>query len=281
MDRNFAVFILSHGRAGKVYTFDTLRKQGYSGKIYIIIDNEDEQESEYKKRFKNVIVFDKKKYAEITDTADNLTARNVVVFARNACWDIAEKIGLTHFLVLDDDYTNFEYRYPEGEKLKTKKMMKLDGAFEKVLDFLDVSGAVTVALAQGGDFIGGVNNKLFKEGVARKAMNSFFCRTDRPFEFYGRINEDTTAYIVNGNRGQLFFTVANLSLHQIETQSNSGGLTEMYLELGTYVKSFYTVMYHPSGVDIRFMGNKHMRLHHSVHWNNCVPCIVPEKYKKT
>lgn len=60
----------------------------------------------------------KKKYAEITDTADNLTARNVVVFARNACWDIAEKIGLTHFLVLDDDYTNFEYRYPEGEKTK-------------------------------------------------------------------------------------------------------------------------------------------------------------------
>lgn len=60
MDRNFAVFILSHGRAGKVYTFDTLRKQGYTGKIYIIIDNEDEQESEYKKRFKNVIVFDKK-----------------------------------------------------------------------------------------------------------------------------------------------------------------------------------------------------------------------------
>lgn len=92
----------------------------------------------------------------------------------------------------------------KAKKLKTKKMMKLDGAFEKVLDFLDVSGAVTVALAQGGDFIGGVNNKLFKEGGARKAMNSFFCRTDRPFEFYGRINEDTTAYIVNGNRGQLF-----------------------------------------------------------------------------
>ena len=111
-------------------------------------------------------------------------------------------------------------------------------------------------------------------------MNSFFCRTDRPFEFYGRINEDTTAYIVNGNKGKLFFTIANLSLEQLETQSNSGGLTEMYLELGTYVKSFYTVMYHPSGVDIRLMGNKHMRLHHFVHWDNCVPCIISEKYKK-
>ena len=280
MSREFAVFILTHGRSEKVYTFDTLRKHGYTGKIYIIIDNEDEQRQDYENNFKNVIVFDKKQYAEITDTADNLTARNVVVFARNACWDIAKKIGLTHFLVLDDDYKSFGYRYEENGKLKHTKMLKLDNVFENVLEFLDTSGAVTVAMSQGGDFIGGVNSKLFREGITRKAMNSFFCRTDRPFEFYGRINEDTTAYIVNGNKGKLFFTIANLSLEQLETQSNSGGLTEMYLELGTYVKSFYTVMYHPSGVDIRLMGNKHMRLHHFVHWDNCVPCIISEKYKK-
>lgn len=280
MSREFAVFILTHGRSEKVYTFDTLRKHGYTGKIYIIIDNEDEQRQDYKNNFKNVIVFDKKQYAEITDTADNLKARNVVVFARNACWDIAKEIGLSHFLVLDDDYKSFGYRYEENGKLKHTKMLKLDNVFENVLEFLDTSGAVTVAMSQGGDFIGGVNSKLFREGITRKAMNSFFCRTDRPFEFYGRINEDTTAYIVNGNKGKLFFTIANLSLEQLETQSNSGGLTEMYLELGTYVKSFYTVMYHPSGVDIRLMGNKHMRLHHFVHWDNCVPCIISEKYKK-
>lgn len=182
--------------------------------------------------------------------------------------------------MLDDDYKSFGYRYEENGKLKHTKMLKLDNVFENVLEFLDTSGAVTVAMSQGGDFIGGVNSKLFREGITRKAMNSFFCRTDRPFEFYGRINEDTTAYIVNGNKGKLFFTIANLSLEQLETQSNSGGLTEMYLELGTYVKSFYTVMYHPSGVDIRLMGNKHMRLHHFVHWDNCVPCIISEKYKK-
>ena len=32
------------------------------------------------------------------------------------------------------------------------------------------------------------------------------------------------------------------SLLQKETQSNSGGLTDIYLELGTYVKSFYSVI---------------------------------------
>lgn len=47
MNENFAVFILSHGRADNIKTIKTLKKQGYTGKIYIIIDDEDEQESLY------------------------------------------------------------------------------------------------------------------------------------------------------------------------------------------------------------------------------------------
>ena len=41
MRDDFAVFILSHGRSDKIKTYNTLKKQGYTGKIYIIIDNED------------------------------------------------------------------------------------------------------------------------------------------------------------------------------------------------------------------------------------------------
>ena len=47
MRDDFAVFILSHGRADRVITYDVLRKQGYTGKIYIIIDNLDNQRDEY------------------------------------------------------------------------------------------------------------------------------------------------------------------------------------------------------------------------------------------
>ena len=36
--KNFAVFILSHGRANNVITIKTLRDVGYTGKIYIIIN---------------------------------------------------------------------------------------------------------------------------------------------------------------------------------------------------------------------------------------------------
>ncbi len=47
MRNDFAVLILSHGRADRVYTIPTLRKGGYTGKIYIVVDNEDEQQDEY------------------------------------------------------------------------------------------------------------------------------------------------------------------------------------------------------------------------------------------
>jgi hypothetical protein len=60
------------------------------------------------------------------------------------------------------------------------------------------------------------------------------------------------------------------------------GLTDIYLDLGTYVKSFYSVICCPSCVTVSMMGGtkKTMRLHHNVSWNNCTPKIISDKYKK-
>lgn len=75
------------------------------------------------------------------------------------------------------------YRWVEKEngkkKLKYRECKNLDKLFEMMLAFLDKSGAATVALAQGGDFIGGAESQNFHKGILRKAMNTFFCRTDR------------------------------------------------------------------------------------------------------
>lgn len=118
-------------------------------------------------------------------------------------------------------------------------------------------------------------NKLY-----RKAMNSFFCATDRPFLFTGRINEDVNAYVGLGRRGDIFFTYMPIQLNQLQTQSNAGGLTELYLDSGTYLKSYYTVMVAPSCVKINLMGSTNMRLHHRVDWNATAPKIVAERYRK-
>ena len=279
---NFAVFILSHGRAKNVITIKTLRDVGYTGKIYIIIDNEDDQAEEYKKidDVENVIIFDKKQEMERTDTADNFKDHRLVVYARNKCHDIAKNLGLTYFLELDDDYTGFGIRYADGDVLKRTKIKNADRLFDSMINFLEKTNSLTVAFAQGGDYIGGTGSKVWNEKLARKAMNCFFCKTDRPFKFSGSTNEDVNAYITYGNKGELMFTIADICMDQLQTQSNTGGLTDIYLDNGTYVKSFYSIIHQPQCVKISTMGNKFMRIHHKISWNKCTPKILNEKWKK-
>lgn len=193
---NFCVFILSHGRSDRIYTLKSLKNGGYTGPVFIVIDNEDDQESEYIRRYgeNNVVIFDKLERAKKTDTPDLSEDRRTIIYARNECFDIAERLGYRYFLELDDDYTAFMFRYVEGWTMRSKNAKNLDEVFEAMLQFLDSSGALTVAFAQGGDMIGGAQASNFHKGLLRKAMNTFFCDTEKRFEFVGRINEDVNTH---------------------------------------------------------------------------------------
>ena len=283
MRDDFAVFILSHGRPDRIFTLKSLEKGNYTGKTYIVIDDEDKTAGEYYERYgEDVLMFSKKKYDGFFDIGDNMNDRRVVVYARNAIWDIAEELGLTYFCVLDDDYTDFMYRIEDEKKgvLKAYQCKQLDRLFDEMLLFLEKSGANTICFAQGGDYIGGTNSRVYKEKLSRKAMNSWFFKTDRRFKFVGRINEDVNTYVYLSNKGQLFFTLAYVSVNQPITQTNAGGLTDIYVDQGTYLKSFYSVMYAPQAVKISQMGWVNYRIHHRVCWNNCTPLILNEKYRK-
>ena len=280
---NFAIFILTHNRPNKVMTLDTLLKSGYTGKYYLVIDNEDNSADKYYENFgkDKVLMFDKLKKSQEFDTIDVPYAkRNAVVYARNVCFDLAKELGLTYFLELDDDYYEFSQRYNKNNTLSNRYIQDFDTCVELTLDFLDTSGALSVAWAQNGDFIGGLGGSLFNARVSRKCMNSFFCRVDRPFTFIGRINEDVNTYVLNASRGNLMLTVADLSLNQVDTQQNKGGMTDFYLDGGTYIKSFYSVISNPSSVKISTIGNDHIRFHHSVDWEHCAVKIISDKFKK-
>lgn len=282
---DFAVFILSHGRANNVSTVKAMQKSGYTGKYYIVIDNEDNTADEYYKIFgkDKVIMFDKQAVSDdkTLDKFDNRDEKGVIYFARNACFDIAKELGLRYFVQFDDDYTRFEFRYEKEGVLKHDKIIKnLDEIFNLLIDFLEKSGALSVCFAQGGDFIGGLNSSVWQAGLRRKAMNSFVCSTEREFRFVGRINEDVNTYVSLANVGKLFFTLADISLEQGRTQANSGGMTEAYLNGGTYVKSFYTIICAPQAAKISLMGEKYKRMHHKISWNYCAPKILNEKWKK-
>ena len=278
---NFAVFILTHGRPDRVYTYKTLRSHGYTGDIYLVIDDEDETENQYRQLYGDqVIIFSKAEIEPTIDFGDNLyQKRKAVLYARNAVFDIAESIGVEYFLVLDDDYHDFRWKFDQNLEYRDVMAKNLDAIFEAILDYYKSIPALTLALSQSGDFIGGRAGTFGKcVKLKRKAMNAFFCSIKRRFKFFGRINEDVNAYVTLGSRGDLFLTTNHVAVFQKQTQSNPGGLTDIYLDLGTYVKSFYSVMYSPSCVKVAVMGDGHDRLHHRISWNNAVPKILSGRF---
>ena len=261
MRSDFAVFILTHGRADNVVTYRMLKRSNYAGKIYFIIDDEDEQGDLYKKNFgaENVIVFNKQEAYDRADTMDNFNIHSAIIYARNESFRIAKELGLKYFLMLDDDYREIDFRYAEEGKMRAKVMLEF---------------------CQGGDFVGGLDGGNFHKGLLRKAMNSFFCRSETPIEYRGTMNEDVVTYTTESSRGRLFLSVTNTCVIQLPSQSLNGGMTGTYLDGGTYLKSFYAVMSMPSCVKVQVLSTKHRRIHHRIDWERCAPKILNEKWKK-
>lgn len=281
MRDDFAIFIMSYKRADNIYTLKSLKNANYTGKYYIVVGDDDPTLDRYKELYPdNLLIFNKEEVGKDIDLCDCGGSQKVIVYARNYCFQAAKELGLTYFAQFDDDYTSFEYRYDGGDRLKVMKSKEFDKVVDIFIDFLDETNCSTIAFAQGGDLLGGVGGYDFNHKIKRKAMNSFFCRTDKPFKFFGRINEDVNTYVNLGKTGELFFTVVDCSLVQKATQKNKGGMSETYNDDGTYMKSFYTVMVAPNCVKIDAMAADHPRIHHKINWNCAVPKIINEKYKK-
>lgn len=278
---DFIIFIISNGRPDNVITVETLKKAGSQIPFYIVIDNDDKSRSLYEEKFENILVFDKKKYAQGVDNFDNFNNYRSTTHARNACFDMAELFGYTYFLVLDDDYTSFKLRINENlEHPESCPNLTggIDDIFKKTLEYYKKCSFTSLCFSQGGDWFGGETQ--FGKKPKRKAMNSFFCSTERRFSFISRLNEDVNTYMTLGNIGSVFMTIPFVQLDQMQTQSTSGGMTESYIKGGTYTKSFYTVMCRPDCTQITTMGRSQRRLHHVINWKNAVPMIIDEKWKK-
>ena len=264
-----------------MWTYHTLRKQNYTGKIFLVGDDQDLKINEYKKKYgKEMLVFDKKKAALEADSGDNTGDLRSTLFAVNTIFKLAKENNIEYFYIMCDDYSSINYKLLIDGKAVNTNVDNLDMLFRDTLKYFKSIDAVTIAFAQGGDFIGGIDNGhgcyRFSK---RKSMNSFLCSTNRPFKFMGRLNEDVTTYVNLGSKGKLFLTLCNVAIIQLQTQAEKGGLTDAYLDSGTYAKSFFSLMYNPSCVKVALLKSNHTRIHHTIKWDNAVPKIINEKYR--
>lgn len=282
MENNFVIFIISNSRPNNIITIKTLIEAGLTIPYYIVVDNEDNTINNYIDIYKDkVIVFDKKKYYNNIDNFNNLGVYRSTTYARNACFDIAKDLQKEYFLVLDDDYTEFKFRinknlnHPFGF-FKIKK--NIDNILFDTLNYYIRTDCKSICFSQGGDWFGG--EKQFGLPPKRKAMNSFFCSVNRRFDFFSTLNEDVNTYIGLGKTGNVFLTIPFIQLDQMPTQNNKGGMSDAYINSGTYTKSFYTVMLRPDCTKVSLMGRTNKRFHHLIDWSIAVPKIIDKKYKK-
>ena len=274
---------MSHGRPDRVLTYDSLRKQGYAGPVCILIDNEDKQAQGYHERFGDMVqVFDKAAWAAKTDVCDNFPHRKAIVYARNACYEVAARLGHRWFIQLDDDYTDWQYNFDASLRWNRGQLKSVDKLFSATFRFLKNSKLASVAWAQGGDFFGGGKCTHIWPSIQckRKCMNTWFCDTEKPLRFSGHMNEDCSCYVLGGVKGLAFLQFAMLQIMQVPTQAAAGGMSELYASSGTYLKSLYTLIQAPSCTMIHAMNSTCGRIHHFINYKYCAPKIVPERFRK-
>jgi len=280
---NYAVFILTNGRPHKQYTTRTLHKLGYTGSIYYLCDTDDPTLPEYKKLLgKQVVTFDKRKVRHTFDLMTNEENYNLVVYARNAVFKVAKRLGLDYIVVMDDDYTGFYTMVDENGFYQNTHIRDFDKLIRVHLKFLKNANLDALAFAQAGDFLGGENGGFNRRGLRplRKVMNVFFFDVDKPLQVNGMLNEDSVLGVDAARHGKILLTTCLVKMLQKQTQTNSGGLTEAYKSVGTYQKSFYSVLMNPSAAKIEYRTHSVGRIHHHITGRYAYPKIVSEKFKK-
>lgn len=280
------IFILTHRRPTRQTTLNYLRRLDTRQPIYLVVDDADPTLDDYRRRYDNVLVFSKSDYAGDT-LLPNGGHKGSVVYARRAAYDLAEQIGVTHFVMMDDDYGDFEFLFSRSLShcrrftLKRGEGDRLDAIFAAHWRFYDRAPIALLALLQAGDLVGGKRNPLARAPLlARKAMNVFFASVARRVWFRGEMNEDVNTYLWLGASGQLVFSTNLLLVNQKDTQSQPGGATDMYLKLGNYVKSYTSVLVAPAAVKVSPLRTSYGRLHHKINWRHAVPRIVSESWRK-
>lgn len=270
MREDFAIFVLSHGRAKTIATVNAFLKAGYTGKYFIILDDMDDQISEYKKRFgDHCVVFPKKEVAKSTDTMDNFGKLSIPLYARNWSFDFAKEQGLKYFLQCDDDIKDFTGKYVDGSgRFKTVKITNFDRVTEALIEFIETDDRIAVtAFSNAGGFFGGKNGR-YKDGLGRTINQAMLFRTDCGCRFVGTQNEDLNISLRHFDK--LTFECYSVVVTSPQRGTNAGGIAYDSM----YESNFYSVIMSPSCIKITD-GGKMKRLS-----ANMFPKIISDRWRK-
>ena len=278
MRNDFACIVISHGRP-ECSTVKVLRECGYTGKIYIVVDDEDKTLPDYIERYgADVHVFHKE---ESFDTGDLGGSKGVATYARNECRKVAVKNNVSYYFMLDDDLKSLSYRYNDNGHLRGIKARELDRLFDGICTYFDEAPVQCIGFGNAVDYIGGV--PTFEKGnTSRTVMNGYFLRTRNAFDWNGRYSEDSITDVLQSRKGQTWFRfIPVMNVFDVwlpkKSQEYTGGCISAYKSEGSFKLRFYATMFCPDCIKIKESGEGY---DWSVASENAYPKILSWRYKK-
>lgn len=274
------IYIISKGRP-RCTTAKTLQRIKYPGEWFIVCGNNDETLDEYKKLWGNkVLVFDWYDEIKKTDTMDNFGFENMpsgAVPVRNATMEISKRRGEKRHWQFDDDYTTFcVTRFRENGK-PYNKTIKNGRVLENYMFHIARFGYETSMVNVGFS----LSSSSFPETFGR-FQNRVFNAHNMPSEDHlfqrwrSRLNDDTVNALDVYRRGGVEMSFNFVSLDTKKTQTEAGGLTEFYKDVGTVRKTAYAILACPS---VAKLCTKFGRYHHDVKWSKIRPKIIRDEWK--
>ena len=280
------IFILSHNSPDKCRTLDTLVRLKYSGRIYIIIDDEDKFVDKYKEKYgKKLIVFNKKYFLLTANSGvERQKTPGCTLTARNAVEEAAKLLKLNHFIVLDDDIIDFKWVQPQHDTktLKTYDVKNFDEILTDTIDYMVSANIACLSFFTQNLFIGGYEGITSENALKKRTVSNCLIRN---MKFSNKqfmcMYEDWCYSLFSNKIGELVFSVPFLKIivepqhTQKGNKQSSDGNAELY-NIDDYRRNFLPVLAFPNCVTIKTYNNK---LTPAMKYENVYPKIVSSKFR--
>lgn len=282
MCNDFAVFICTHGRPNNQTTLQFLRKQGYTGKIYLVLDDTDSTIQQYIDTYNPdmILVFDKQHYIDTNDVGSLPPNFKTILYAKNAVEDMAIDLGLKAFVVADDDVKSFRLRAPIDDKhMCSYRVENMDEVIDAYCEFMLDNDFTAVGFCNNVQYAAGIevfnNNNIQKYRVP---YNFVFRNTKYKVEWLSSFGEDIITAMEYGKVGH---KMIDLPCVQFETippgKALPGGMSDIYNSISEFSLVFYYFMYNPSAMKLRIRKNE---WNEQIQKNNIFPKIISSAYRK-
>lgn len=282
MRTDFAIFILTHGRPDRQLTYETLQREGYTGKVYLVVDDLDTTAPQYMCQYDNVILFDKMKYVDKTDCGLSEPKINFAVFARNAIEDIAKEMGYKFFGMFDDDVKKLRFRYEENNHLMSVEVMNLDKVIDAVLEYMEECCISTTSFSPVPAFIGGLNRfeqRTLDSGKLRECFNVIFRNSSFDVHWGLNMHEDRITSMISGLQGQIWQMLLFIQMDLGELFGKSdGGNSSVYRSMDKFQQVFFPTLVFPNSIYVSYY-NQHFTPRVTGEDNICNK-IISGGYKK-